>query len=98
MTSAAYSERQTTDGFAIASLVLAILSLMFGPLTSVPAIIAGHIARRRIRRKPRLQGLGLALTGLIVGYAITFFTVVMVVLFTISVISGNAASAQYFGG
>ncbi len=98
MTSSGFPERQTTDGFAIASLALAILSLIFGPLTSIPAIIAGHIARRRIRRKPGLQGLGLALTGLIVGYAITLFTVVMVVLFTISVLSGNAAAAEFSGG
>lgn len=98
MTLTEHPARQVTDGFAIVALVLAMLSLIFGPLTSVPAIIVGHVASRRIRKNPALQGHGLALTGLIVGYAITLFTVIMVVLFTISVISGNAASAEYPGG
>lgn len=98
MTLTEHSDRQVTDGFAIAALVLAILSLIFGPLTSVPAIIVGHVARRRIRKNPALQGHGLALTGLIVGYAITLFTLVMAAIFTISVVSGNAASIEFLGG
>jgi len=71
----------TTDGFAIASLVLSILSIFLGPLGCVPGIICGHIARARIRRNPNLGGDGLALAGLIVGYLFLALIVVMVVFF-----------------
>ena len=59
-----------TCGLATASLVLGILSLLcFGPLTGIPAIICGHLARGKIRRSDGgLTGAGMALAGLIIGY------------------------------
>ncbi len=59
-----------TEPLAIWSLVLAALSY-FGCLiiTSIPAIICGHLARSKIRRSNgALQGMGIALAGLIVAY------------------------------
>jgi len=53
-----------TSGLAIASLVLSLLI----PSGCIPAIVCGHIALRKIKKGPALQGRGLALAGLIIGY------------------------------
>src|SRR5437016_9286614 len=57
-------------GLAITSFVLGLLSLVcFGPLTGIPAVICGHVARGRVKRSPaQYGGAGLALAGLILGY------------------------------
>lgn len=55
---------QRTSKLAIASLVCG----LFMCLGSIPGIICGHMARRRIRRDPTLKGLGLANAGLILSY------------------------------
>ncbi|HEX4997685.1 MAG TPA: DUF4190 domain-containing protein [Terriglobia bacterium] len=59
-----------TDGKAIGSLVLGILSLtILSVLAGVPAIILGHISRGNIRKSMgQLKGEGMALAGLIMGY------------------------------
>jgi hypothetical protein len=58
---------QTTNGSAIASLVLSVLGL-FG-IGSLLGIIFGHRARREIRQSGGYQGGdGLALAGIIIGY------------------------------
>jgi hypothetical protein len=64
----AYAQPET-DGKAVASLVLGILSFIFSVLTGIPAIILGHISRSEIRKSAgRLGGDGMALAGLIMGY------------------------------
>ncbi len=71
--------------------VLAIISLVAGlcgwlPLPilgSLVAIVTGHLARAEIRREPgRLEGDGLALAGLVLGYlalllAVTVATIML---------------------
>jgi hypothetical protein len=57
--------QQSTNGLAIASLVLSILWL--GGIGSILGVIFGHVSRGQIRRHPQ-KGKGLALAGLIVGY------------------------------
>ncbi len=52
----------TTNGLAIASLILSLLSI------SIPGVVCGHIARKQIRTNPEQTGDGLALAGLIIGY------------------------------
>ena len=60
---------QKTDGLAITSLVLGILSMICcGIVTGIPAVICGHIAIGRMKKDPNLQGKGLAMAGLIIGY------------------------------
>lgn len=61
---------QKTDGKAVASLVLGILSLtIFWILAGIPAIVLGHISRSSIKSSfGRLKGDGMALAGLIMGY------------------------------
>lgn len=61
-----------TSGTAIASLVCGILGFLSGPITGIPALITGHIARKKIRNSGgTLAGSGMALTGLILGYTLT---------------------------
>jgi hypothetical protein len=65
-----------TDGGAITSMVLGIASfvLCLSFLAGIPAIILGHISRSKIKKSNgRLQGDGLALTGLILGYISLLF-------------------------
>ena len=60
----------STAPTAIWSLVLAILSFFCGWLfTAIPAVICGHVARSKIRKSGgALGGMGIATSGLIVGY------------------------------
>ena len=60
-----------SSGLGTASLVLGLLSVVpcLLILTGVPAIITGHIARRRAKKHPEFfDGAGRALAGLILGY------------------------------
>lgn len=63
------SFRQTST-LAIVSLIFGVLGWTLLPLIgSIVAIVTGHLARGEIRREPeRLQGDGLAVGGLILGY------------------------------
>jgi len=54
-----------TSGLAIASLIVSIVGCGW---LSLVAVILGHLARGQIRRERGLQGAGLALAGLILGY------------------------------
>jgi hypothetical protein len=56
----------TTNGMAIASLVLSLLSLACG-ITWILGIIFGHVALGQIKRTGE-GGKGLAVAGLVVGY------------------------------
>lgn len=59
-----------TDGKAVGSLILGILSLtIFSVLAGIPAVILGHISRSNIKKSMgKLKGEGMALAGLILGY------------------------------
>jgi type II secretory pathway pseudopilin PulG len=71
-----------TDGKAVASLILGILSVtIFWILAGIPAVIFGHISRASIRKSMGLlKGEGIALAGLVMGYisiaAIPFILIV----------------------
>jgi Domain of unknown function (DUF4190)/GYF domain 2 len=62
-----------TESLAILSLVLSSLG-MFGfcctpvVLTGIAGVVCGHIALSRIKARPELQGHGLAVAGLVIGY------------------------------
>lgn len=60
------SDRQGTNGFAIASLAVSLL-LFLGPLGAVVGIVCGHIGLHQIRRDGT-AGRRLAIAGLIIGY------------------------------
>ena len=68
-----------TNGFAIASLACGLAQFMFGPLATIPAIVFGHIARSQIKRTGE-QGAGLALAGLILGWATVILAIVVIII------------------
>ncbi len=71
------TQQSQTCGLAIASLVTGILAFIcLGPLAAIPAIIFGHIALSRINTEPDLDGRGMAVSGLVMGY----LNIVLVVL------------------
>jgi hypothetical protein len=72
-----YGRASGTNGLAIASLVLGILTL--GGIGSLLAIIFGHVARSQVRRSGQ-SGSGLALAGLILGYVGLAVTLLLVIL------------------
>jgi len=70
--SALSQPRAETDARAVISLVLGVISivLLLNVFAGIPAIILGHIARSAIARSNgRRKGSGMALAGLILGYA-----------------------------
>ena len=78
-----------TSSLAVISLVAGILGWTLAPfLGSVGAVICGHLARAEIRRAPdRLEGDGLAIAGLVLGWG----QIVLGVLFLVAVF-------MFFGG
>jgi hypothetical protein len=70
-----------TEGMAVFSLVLGVLSFFCSIFTGIPAIICGHIARARVANSNgALAGGGLAIVGLILGYLSVLFAIVLIVL------------------
>ena len=72
-----------TSGLAITSLVGGILGWTFLPLLgSLVAIITGHLARGEIRRSDgRLDGDGLAVAGLVLGWIGIGLAVLVLLMF-----------------
>jgi hypothetical protein len=68
-----------TNGLAIASLACGLAQFAFGPLATIPAIVCGHMARSQIKRTGE-QGAGLALAGLILGWAAVILGILVIVL------------------
>lgn len=77
------------SNMAIISLVAGILSWVALPLIgALVAVICGHIARKEIRESGgRLAGQGLALAGLILGYANLAFMVLGICLLMVFVVA-----------
>jgi len=67
-----------TNGLAIAALICGVAQIAAGPLTGIPAIILGHVARSRIRQTGE-QGAGMALAGLILGYIGLVLAIILVI-------------------
>jgi uncharacterized membrane protein len=71
-----------TNGFAVASLACGLAQPFTGGLTMIPAIVFGHVARSQIRRNGDGGG-GLALAGLLLGWAgllLVLLTILLVVV------------------
>jgi len=68
-----------TSGLAVASLVFSLV----GPLGSLPAIICGHLALRKIKKEPSMRGYGLGLAGLIIGYVVLGLSIAIFVPFIV---------------
>lgn len=78
-------QQDESHGLQLASMICGILSITcLGALTGIPAIICGHLGRSKKRQLTgSTDGSGMALAGLIMGYAsiaLTFIAVVVQVL------------------
>lgn len=77
----------TTSSLAIVSLVFAVLAWCVLPVIgAVVAIICGHLARGEIRRSPvdrPLDGDGMAVAGLVLGYVQLALTLIAILLFAV---------------
>ncbi len=62
-----YQQQRPTNSLAVASMVFGLATPLFG-LTALPAVILGHKARGQIRRTGE-KGNGMAVTGLVIGWA-----------------------------
>jgi len=76
---AAVSPLANTNSLAIASLACGLAQFVFGPVATIPAIVLGHVARHQIKRTGE-QGAGLALVGLILGWAAVILGIVLIVV------------------
>jgi Domain of unknown function (DUF1707)/Domain of unknown function (DUF4190) len=72
-----------TNGLAMASLACGIAQFGFGPVATIPAIVFGHVALHQIRRTGE-QGTGLALAGLILGWAALILGILLIVVTSMS--------------
>jgi hypothetical protein len=60
-----------TEPLAIWSFVLSLLGVLgvcCGPIPLIAGVICGHLALPKFRARPDLQGRGLAIAGLVIGY------------------------------
>ncbi len=73
-----------TETLATASLVLGALTPLTGGMTSIPAIVTGHLALARLRNSDD-DGRGLAIAGLVLGYLTVLLGLVMVVAIVVGV-------------
>ena len=78
-----------TNGLAIASLACGISQFMLGPLPTIPAIVLGHMARHQIKRSGE-DGAGLALAGLLLGWAAVVLGV-LIVAGAVAVVAAHTA-------
>lgn len=77
---------------------LAIVSLVSAFFVSVAAIVTGHIALGQIKRTGE-QGRGLAIAGLVIGYAGAVGTALLVAfLLVVGLIGGFATTTSSYGG
>jgi uncharacterized protein DUF1707/uncharacterized protein DUF4190 len=77
-----------TNGLAIASLACGLAQFVFGPLATIPAIVFGHMARHQIKRTGE-QGAGLALAGLILGWATVILAILLLVIIGVAITAGT---------
>jgi uncharacterized membrane protein len=63
----AYPPVRSTNGLAIASLVCGLAQPFAFGITTIPAVVCGHMARRQIRRTGE-SGMGMATVGLTFGW------------------------------
>ncbi len=86
-----------TNGMAIASLVCGLAQFIFGPLTTIPAIVFGHMARSQIRRTGE-QGAGLALAGLVLGWGAIILGIIIAVAIALIVAAGTQGTTPMHMG
>jgi hypothetical protein len=82
-----------TNGYAIASLACGLGQFLVGPLATIPAIVLGHMARSQIKRTGE-QGAGLALAGLVLGWAAVILAIVVILIAALAMTNGMHGPTQ----
>jgi hypothetical protein len=79
-----YAPPAATSGLAIASLVcgiLGIVSCLYLSFLGIPAVICGHLSLSKIKNSTTpIDGRGLAIAGLVMGYICSVFFIIMAVV------------------
>jgi len=86
-----------TNGLAVASLACGLAQFVFGPLPTIPAIVFGHVARHQIKRTGE-QGAGMALAGLLLGWAAVILGIIAIAGLAAVVATGHAVTAHPHAG
>lgn len=81
---------RTTSTLAVVSLVFGILAWCMLPVAgAIVAVVCGHLARGEIRRAPgQLEGDGLAVVGLVLGYVQLAFGLALLLLGVAALVLG----------
>jgi hypothetical protein len=80
---------------AVVSLVTGILGICTGGITSIIAVVCGHLALGQIKRSGGvMRGHGMAIAGLVLGYAMIALFVFALIFDAISVANGTGVPAQ----
>ncbi len=79
-----YIPPRPTNGLAIASLILSIAQPFTAGLTTIPAVVCGHMARRQIRRSGE-AGMGMATVGVTFGWIGVAFLALIVAAIVVAV-------------
>jgi uncharacterized membrane protein len=90
-----YPQMRGTNGMAVASLACGLGQLILGPLATIPAIVLGHMARHQIKRTGE-DGAGMALAGLLMGWAMVALVVLIVTVAVAAVGVTHSAVAHPF--
>ena len=84
--------RSTTSSLAIVSLVFGVLAWCMLPFVgALVAVVCGHLARGEIRRAPvdqRIEGDGMAIAGMVLGYAQLVLSVLAVFFLIAALVFG----------
>lgn len=87
-----------TEPLAIWSLVLSALGFLgvcCGPIPSIAGVICGHLALPKLRARPDMQGRGLAIAGMIIGYTVIAGWLIWVIVFGgLAVLQGIVESSK----
>jgi hypothetical protein len=86
-----------TNSLAVASLVCGLGQFLLGPLPTIPAIVLGHVARGQIRRTGE-GGAGLALAGLLMGWAAVVLGVILIAVGVAAVVTVSHGGGPVHGG
>jgi hypothetical protein len=75
-----------TSKLAVWALVCGCLSLFCSIFAAIPAIVLGHMGLSETKKNPALQGRGMALAGVILGYVFTAFGLLYIAVVGTSVL------------
>ena len=84
----------TTNGLAVASLACGLAQFVFGPLPTIPAIVLGHVARHQIKRTGE-QGAGMALAGLLLGWAAVALGIIAILGLAVFAVSSSGPGMHH---